>query len=273
LLKSIFSLVATISRRFFFDQFVHKFKPGSVPVRNIEHPLDSGIPVRYEAVGVYLTFVKLWISALGYLRRELGPSFDGELADFMAGIERCYSDASIVYGRCLSTTKRPPRAPSIRLAMVYAVDPHLFCVPSLHVLLVCFTYRKLEDLLRARGECGRFRLELAAVRARAIAITESILYVRQHSVNCIPTALAMLSTILPSYDRAEARAFLSELFTGDDEIDPAQRSAAFEYMAGLYESLMAAGTGQDGRYGAIVDFVRNYDEIDLNRAASVSKLP
>ena len=263
LVKAVFSLVATIGRRFFFDQFVHKFKPGSVPVRNIEHPLDAGIPVRYESVGVYLTFVKLWVSAIGYLRHELGPSFDEDMADFLAGIERCYSDASSVYSRCLSTTRRPPRAPSLRLAMVYAVDPHLFCVPSLHVLLVCFTYHRVAELLEARGAKARFAGELRVLRARAVAITESILYVRQHSVNCIPTALAMLSVILPSYDAAEATAFLSELFAGDDDIPQAQRAAAFGYMAGLYERLMASGSGHDEIYGAIADFVEKYEEMYL----------
>lgn len=261
LTRAVFSLVATIGRRFFFDQFVHKFRPGSVPVRNIEHPLDSSIPVRYEAVRIYLSFVKLWISAIGYLRQHMGPSFDVDLADFLGGIERCYSDASSVYGRCLSTTRRPPRAPSLRLAFVYAVDPHLFCVPSLHVLLVCYTYHRAAELLEARGAQARFAGELRALRARAVAITESVLYVRQHSVNCIPTALAMLSVILPSYDAAEAGAFLSELFAGDDDISQPQRAALFGYMGGLYERLMASGNGCGGLYGAIADFVLKYEEM------------
>lgn len=263
LVKAVLSLVATIVRRFFFDQFVHKFKPGSVPVRNVEHPLDAGIPLRYESVGIYLGFVKLWVSALAYLRYELGQSFDEDMADFLDGIERCYADASSVYSRCLSTTRRPSRAPNIRLAFVYAVDPHLFCVPSLHVLLVCFTYHRMAKMLEARGAQASFAGELRALRARAVAITESILYVRQHSVNCIPTALAMLSVILPSYNAAEATAFLSELFTEDDDIPPAQRDAACGYMAGLYKKIMASGKGRDELYGAITNFVLNYQEMDI----------
>ena len=218
LLGATASFVVTVAKRFFIDQFGYKLRPGTVPLRNVEHKLDEGIPVRYETAGLYLTFVQLWISALSYLRRRLGRGFDDDIVDFLGGLQRCYLDASSVYGQCLSTTRRPDRAPCPRLAFVYAVDPHLFCVPSLHVLVVCYSYWKIGELLRARGADAEFAPELAALRARAVAITESILYVRQHSVNCIPTALAMLSVILPGYDEAEAKAFLSELFAGEDEI-------------------------------------------------------
>ena len=270
--RTTISLVVTIARRFFIDQFGFKLRPGAVPVRNIEHPLDAGIPVRYETVDVYLTFIKLWISSLSYLRRRLGESFDDDIVDFMRGLERCYSDASSVYGRCLSTTRRPGRAPGLRLAFVYAVDPHLFCVPSLHVLVVCYTYRRIDDLLRARGASGEYSDELIAIRSRAVAITESILYVRQHSVNCIPAALAMLSVIVPSYDEAESRSFLSGLFSGDEAITPERHQETIAYMGSLYDDLMAAGPGRDERYGAIVDFLMNYEEMDLDGAVGGAKL-
>lgn len=262
------SFIATVTRRFFIDQFAYRlrlsFRPGSAPsVRNIEHPLDAVVPVRYGTVDVYLTFVKLWISALSYLRRRIGPSFDADIAAFLVDMERCYADAASVYGRCLSTTRRPSRPPSPRFAMIYAADPHLFCVPSLHVLVVCYTYKRLEDLLRARGDLDGFRPEMDAVRARAVAITESILYVRQHSVNCIPTALAMLSVILPSYDEAEARSFLSALFTADPDVSEAGRAEALSYMLGLYGRMTQAGNGKDAVYGAIADFVISYEEMAI----------
>lgn len=274
--KTVRSFVATVFKRFFFDQFIYgqklSLRAENVPaVRNVEHPLDATIPVRYEAVGVYLTFVQLWISALSYLRRRIGPSFDTDVALFIADLGRCYADAASVYSRCLSTTRRPPKAPSPRLAFIYAVDPHLFCVPSLHVLVVCYTYKRLEDLLRARGALVEFGAELASVRSRAIAITESILYVRQHSVNCIPTALAMLSVILPSYDEAEAEAFLSALFVNDGDIPEEGRKAVLSYMLGLYGSIKAAGPGKEGLYEAIGNFVISYEEMDTSFPASATR--
>lgn len=269
-LRAAASFAATVVGRFFLDQYAHarRLRRGVSPVRvkNIEHPLDACVPIRYEAAGVYLTFVKLWIGALSYFRRRLGRAFDDSVIEFLAGLGRCYSDAGSVYGRCLSTTRRPDRAPSLRLAFVYAVDPHLFCVPSLHVLVVCYTYFRLRELLAATADDGRFGRELDALRARAVEITESILFVRQHSVNCIPTALAMLSVILPGYDEREAKAFMAELFSIDVEVDSGDRARVVDYMAGLYDRVAPAGGRPEDRYDAIVDFLESYDEPALELA-------
>lgn len=265
LLPGTLRLVDTIVRRFFIDQFLYRraLRSGSAEapaIRNIEHSLDARIPVRYEKIEIYLGFVQMWISALSYIRRREGRRFNGAILEFIIGLERCYIDAASVYGQCLSTTRRPAMAPNPRLAFVYAVDPHLFCVPSLHVLVVCYTYRKLEDILAASGLSVAYSAELKALRDRAIAITESILYVRQHSVNCIPTALTMLSVILPSYGEVEARAFLSELFRRDGDISEADRDDALGYMLNLYDRIAGSGITPGERYRAIVDFLMSYEE-------------
>ncbi|HOZ71887.1 MAG TPA: hypothetical protein PK179_05180 [Spirochaetales bacterium] len=269
-LRAAASFAATVIGRFFLDQYAHaaRLRKGSSPVRvkNVEHPLDAIIPIRYEAARVYLTFVKLWMDALGYFRHRLGKAFDDVVIEFLAGLGRCYSDAGSVYGRCLSTTRRPDTAPSLRLAFVYAVDPHLFCVPSLHVLVVCYTYFRLRELLAATGEAERFGRELGALRSRAVEITESILYVRQHSVNCIPTALAMLSVIAPGYDEVEAKAFMAELFARDAEVEPGARARVLDYMTSLYDQVAPAGGSPEDRYNAIIDFLKAYGEPVLELA-------
>jgi hypothetical protein len=266
LLRPTLSFIGTVLRRFFFDQFMYRLKPGRVPVKNIEHPLDAWIPVRYEKAGVYLGFIKLWIFALAYLRKRIGPGFDDDILDFLAGLRRCYADAAGIYGQCLSTTRRPARAPCLQLAFVYAVDPHLFCVPSLHVLVVGYTYQRLRDLLAVRGLAGRFAVELETLRNQAIAITESILYVRQHSVNCIPAALSMLQVIVPSYDAAESKAFLSGLFENEPGLSAYRRSEILAYMESLYDTLASVGTAQDERFGAINNFLAEYRSMEFDQA-------
>jgi hypothetical protein len=261
LLAATLGYVLVVLKRFFMDQHWAKLFPGDVPVRNIEHRLDASIPVRYETVGVYLKFIKLWISALSYFRRHIGRAFDADVADFLRGLSRCYIDASAVYGRCRTTTRRPSGPPNKRLAFVYSVDPHLFCIPSLHVLVVCYTYRRLDELLSARGLRGEFSVELDALRERARRITESILYVRQHSVNCIPTALAMISLIVETYDEAEAKSFLSTLFVDDDRVAEPDKAAITEYMVSLYHRLAKAGDAPETRYAAIADFILGYEEL------------
>lgn len=256
----------TVLKKFFIDQFLYRRalrtgSPNAPEVRNIEHQLDARIPIRYEMIETYLGFVQMWISALSYVRRREGRGFNGAIHDFLTGLERCHVEAAGVYGQCLSTTRRPERAPNPRLALVYAFDPHLFCVPSLHVLVVCYTYRKLADILAEHGLYDRYAAELAALRDRAATITESILYVRQHSINCIPTALSMLSVILPSYDETEARNFLATLFVSDPAIAAEDRAEIGSYMVSLFSNLNAQADGESGRYGAIVRFLRSYPEM------------
>ncbi len=260
LVKS-FSFIFTVLRRFFIDQFMYKLKPGKVPVKNIEHPLDAFIPVRYETAELYLSFIQIWVSALSYFRHIFGPDFNASIVEFLGGLSRCYTDAASIYARCLSTTRRPETAPNPRLAFVYAVDPHLFCVPSIHVLIVCYTYGKIAELLERRGVKKEYLPEIAALRSRAIAITESILYVRQHSLNCIPTALSMLPDFLPSYTNQESRAFLAELFAHDEGISDEKRTEVLSYMSDLFERMISHESPADTPYSHMVDFLMEYREL------------
>ncbi len=259
--KSI-SFILTVLKRFFIDQFMYKLKPGKVPVKNIEHPLDAFIPVRYETAGLYLSFIQIWVSALSYFRRRLGSGFNASIVEFLGGLSRCYTDAASIYARCLSTTRRPEKAPNPRLAFVYAVDPHLFCVPSIHVLVVCYTYGKMAELMERRGLVQDYTQEIAALRSRAIAITESILYVRQHSLNCIPTALSMLPDFLPSYGNDESRAFLAELFAHDESISEQKKTEVLSYMTDLFERMISHESPADTPYLHMVDFLMEYRELE-----------
>ncbi|GAB1433615.1 hypothetical protein MASR2M29_22410 [Spirochaetota bacterium] len=264
LLYVALKLTATVTRKFFVDQFLFwasikmsglSGKELSPAVTNIEHEMDTLIPVRYEAVKLYLTFVKLWVSALSYFSNEFGKDFDGHIRDFLEGMQRCYSDAASIYDRCLSTTRRPAKAPNPGLALVYAVDPHLFCVPSLHVIIVCYTFKKIEDVLLEMSMQSLYSFQLAELRKQALAISESVLYVRQHSINCIPTALAMLTVILPAFTTKEAKEFMNELWQG--VVAEENRAALLEYMSSLYDHLLSKGHSKV--YEEICNFVAAYD--------------
>lgn len=264
LLFSALKLVMLISKYFFIDQFVYKArinidklrnKEDGFFAKNIEHEMDSIIPTRYEETGLYLSFISLWISALSYFSNEFGKNFDSIILDFISGLGRCYVDAAGIYGKGLTTTRRPQKAPSHKLAFVYALDPHLFCVPSLHVIIVCYTYKKMEEILCAMEAQKKYSNELEELKRRAIAISESILYVRQHSINCIPTALAALSVILPAYTESEAKSFMEKLWK--DIIPEADRNKIIAYMLNLYDSVSIKGSSNI--YNEITAFVKAYD--------------
>ena len=90
-------------------------------------------------------------------------------------------------------------------------------------MVVIFNYRQLAkiiDTYAAEGEAYEEQKDYAY--RQAVKITESILFVKQHSVNCIPAALFVMSQLFPDFDGDQVAAFVDDLFvdeyleTGDD---------------------------------------------------------
>jgi hypothetical protein len=60
---------------------------------------------------------------------------------------------------------------------------------------------------------GRSARALAYLRQEAVRITESILFVKQHSVNCIGASMFYLSLAFPEFGREAMAEFVESLFT------------------------------------------------------------
>jgi hypothetical protein len=125
-----------------------------------------------------------------------------------------YSFASEVYMKNLSTTKRPFYIARPRFFVIHALDPHLMCIPSLHVMVVIHTYTKFLEIAKYLGEEEKLKGQAEEVKQGALAISQAILYVKQHSVNCIPAALYAMTCFSPElFPKEEAEAFTNSLFS------------------------------------------------------------
>jgi hypothetical protein len=114
------------------------------------------------------------------------------------------------------------------------------CIPSLHVMVVIRTYTSFRRILRSLGEDGPMALRIEEVRRGALAITEAILYVKQHSVNCIPAAMyAMTCFDPPLFPPEEAADFVSRIFR--EPGSPERGEAIREYIISLYRRFLAEG--------------------------------
>lgn len=235
----ILAYLWTVVRYFFWPQWREKLFPGGVEVVSVDHPLDRGVPFRPDRGAVYLGFIPFWIHALSYMRRRLGRAATKEIARFLEGLSELYHAAYPVYMHRLSTTERPAKACDRSLAVVYGSDPHFFCLPSLHVMTVCYTWIRMSEVFHAFGVEGEERGALEALYEGALEITEAVLYVKQHSVNCIPAALYMVSHLYPSFDERRAVRFLGRLFRGAEDVAGAGRIRS--YMVGLYRRFMGEG--------------------------------
>ncbi len=235
--------VTTVMRDFFFLQFAVKFGWKKIPIKRVDHPLDAMVPFSPDKVSVYLDFVAFWIRPLAYIRKRYGRSIAaGYAARFLTLVDRCYRDAANVYRFRMTTTDRPKyyKGPFL---VIHLFDPHLLCVPSLHVIIVVLTYTFYRVAFRELGmdepEKGALNRELYE---GAKSITETVLYIKQHSVNCIPAALYAMTRIWPEeVTPTRVVEFIDALFTGASDVRPASASLIRTHIMDMYEQLFLEG--------------------------------
>jgi hypothetical protein len=140
------------------------------------------------------------------------------------------------------------------------------CIPSLHVMVMIFTYTRFSRIMEDLDAEGRFSARVEECRRGALDITESILYVKQHSVNCVAAALyAMTCFDGAAFPPAEAEAFTARLFTGESRrtaalprIDREAGEQVREHILGLYRQFCrgAPASGGGDWTGPLLDFLR-----------------
>lgn len=258
-------IAAEAFRSFFLPQFENLVFRRR-PVANVDHPLDPSVPFDPSYVGKYTDFVRLWMGTFFKLDRLYGPRAEEEIGDFLDAIRSLYAEAGTVYKAVHSTTTRPSRNCNLHFAIIHAFDPHLECVPSLHVMLVVSNWLLAAEIVEALGFDRAEGLGpdevlgwLGCLRDEALAITESVLLVKQHSINCIGASLFYLKRRFPRFGERETAAFMADLFSsGSIEPDTAEalRSTALGLCASLEKDF--ARHPSRGWQGPILDFLRGY---------------
>lgn len=237
------SFVRTALTDFFWLQFRVKWRLRRVPVVSVDHPLDAGVPFSPDRIDAYLDFVAFWIRPLGHIGRRFGQEAQYRYTvEFLELIERCYREAADVYRDQMSTTRRP-RYYKGRFLAIHLLDPHYLCVPSLHVMVVVLAWTFYR---RAFAELGADAEEAAALNRElfdgAAEITETVLYIKQHSVNCIPAALYAMSRITPGdFTPADAAAFMERLFVDAPAVSDTDAAGIRESIRDTFDRLTDEG--------------------------------
>jgi hypothetical protein len=263
---------ASILRNFFFLQYYAVLFPKRIPVSRVDHPLDETIPFDPARVRTYLTFVAFWIRLLGFLLSRYGRDGRDMALEFIRSMDDLYRFAARIYKKHLSTTTRP-RYKKGRFRLIHMTDPHLMCIPSLHVMIVIHTYTMLREFLSRRGETELYAQKAEAVRRGALAITESVLFVKQHSVNCISASLYAMCRFSPfRFPPGEAEQFAGDLFAGRSfdeanppdppekrpEPSPGDRESIVKHITDLYRSFLEAGKTSEDWEKPLLDFLETH---------------
>jgi len=206
--------VPSIFYNFFYRQYRAAFLPGRIPVTKVDHALDLKIPFVPSWVTIYLDFIHFWIRLISFFLRRYKRKAYALMKDFIYSIGDLYAFAAEVYKRNMSTTKRPFYIARPRFFLIHLADPHLMCIPSLHVMVVINTYLRFVDTAKKLGEYEKLKDQAQELKQGALAISQAILYVKQHSVNCIPAALYAMTCFSPElFPPQEAEAFTNLLFS------------------------------------------------------------
>ena len=228
----------SIFRNFFFLQYKAALLPGRYPVSQVDHPLDEKIPFKPDKVTIYLEFLHLFIRAMGFLLRRFGHRSRVEVRKAIDSISAVYKKAAEVYARNYSTTKRPLYLARFRFLLIHAFDPHLMCIPSLHVMVLIRTYTIFRYILSILREEKGFLPQIEELRRGAIAITEAVLYIKQHSVNCISAAMYAMTCFDGFFPPEEAEGFARDLFSYDDTVPEKNAQAIRDHIIGLYRQFI-----------------------------------
>ncbi|MFP3042459.1 hypothetical protein LQZ19_11650 [Treponema primitia] len=206
--------IRSIFLNFFFLQYKAVLFPGRIPVTSVDHPLDERIPFTPRWVNIYLDFVAFWIRILGFLLKHYGRRALNPVKDFLNSMNRLYQFSAEVYSKNMSTTRRPYYIARPRFFLIHLTDPHLMCIPSLHVMVMILSYTRFREILRSFGDEEALAGRIDEINSGAALITEAILYVKQHSVNCVAAAMYAMSRFDPAmFPPEEAEIFVSRLFT------------------------------------------------------------
>jgi hypothetical protein len=201
--------MSAVNEHFFRLQYRAHRQPGLIPVVNVDHPLDKAIPFRPERVWTYHDFSAFWIRTAAHLSRTTKGA-----ADFIDTIGGLYGAAAQVYRQCLSTTTRPRSFANLGCAIIQLFDPHLMCVPSLHVMVCIHTWIRARRIFEEHG--AAMEAYTGQLFDRAVLITESILYLKQHSINCIPAAMYAIHCLEGElFGEEEAALFTGALLRDD----------------------------------------------------------
>ncbi|MCR5724047.1 MAG: hypothetical protein K6G80_03075 [Treponema sp.] len=232
-----------VIRNYLVRQYAHVWHLSHVPVIHVDHPLDKTVPFLPQKVSVYFRFIDFWIEPLTMLTERFGLWKGVGLGNqWLEAIKKTYQSAGKVYAGYLSTTDRPDYKGDKLFKLIHGADPHLLCVPSLHIAIVvlCFTF--FRDLFEreqlTEAEKTRWNQSLYA---EAVAIAESVLFVKQHSVNCIPAAFYMMTAQFPDLVKPRViEAFIDDMFktSTPEEISPDNAKAVRAHILFTYRAYL-----------------------------------
>ena len=259
-----FNSTISVIRNFFILQYRGAARPRHYRVSDVDHALDSKIPFKPVKVKAYADFLYFFIRACGLLKKHsknLEPDRQKQaiiqINELIKSLGSSYEKAAEVYIKNFSTTKRPKYLLRFEFIVIHIFDPHLMCIPSLHVMVVILTYTRLQKILQDLGTESAFAPVIETFRQRAIEITEAVLYIKQHSINCISAAMYAMTCFDDLFPPEIAKDFARDIFINAKDILPQDAEAIRNHIIELYGQYYSQflSEGQSAWTKPLLDFL------------------
>lgn len=259
---AVFNLVKNAWKSFVLIQQKQKYGITHIPVVHVDHRLDQQIHFTPSKVKIYLDFVWFFCRIMAMFMKKLGVKEAIPLcAGFVNFIADLYAKAGSVYSTTLTTTDRPKYYGSPRFIIIHTFDPHLLCVPSLHVAIVAGTYGYIRSILDKTSFSDEEKAQiLKDIYFWSLKITESVLYVKQHSINCVAGAMYMLSAGFDEglWTKDDAESYLDKLFEDADDVFPQDVVEIRNYMKEMYNNLLEENKKSQIWQQPLFNWLNNY---------------
>ncbi len=260
-LRSSWSLIFTVIAKFFLSQYFRKIHFTRIPVKHVDHKLDEKIPFSPEYLHTYMRFINYWINVMSMGEVKFGLWHGTEICGkFVSYLVKAYDNAYQMYKQTMTTTYRP-HCDDRKVKAMRRADPHFLCVPSLHIAIICLTYYFYKDLFEHedfyQSEKDRW---LGELYKEMMAIARSVLYLKQHSVNCIPAALYMVCKIAPSFfSPNDAVHFIQHFLDEAQDISESDKEEIVNYTLFIFERFLLEGTPEDDWTVPVVRWLSEYE--------------
>lgn len=192
--KSGWYFIHRILNDFFFLQWRQALHFTHRPVVRVDTELDDKIPFTPNEVHIYLSFINIMTYPLDFMLRRMDAKiYAKEAKNYLDILAKIYSSSSDIYKVSMTTTKRPKYYKG-KFFTIHFFDPHLLCVPSIHVEISAAVYVWFSRVIKESNLSDEEKeMRLKEIKEWAFGIIESVLFVKQHSINCIPAALYTLT--------------------------------------------------------------------------------
>ena len=264
----VYPMFYVIIKDFFLIQFLEKWRIIKIPVVHVDHPLDQKVPFTPERVGIYFDFINVWIRPLSMLLTRFPAKKGLTLCrEWIDRLRKTYKESARFYHFCLSTTDRPKYKKSAAFIKIHLLDPHFCCVPSLHIAIVVLVFSFYRELFERENfsteEKSQWNAELYA---DAVSIAETVLYVKQHSVNCIPAALYMMTKIHSDIITTDdCLKFIDDLFRNQSDINADDKAAIHAHIHYMYERFYLEGLHYEDWREPVQRWITEYEAEHLEQ--------